>query len=230
MEKIAFMGSYDKADLILYIAKILDFTGKKIIVIDSTSLQKTRYIVPKVKPAKRYITTFEKVDVAVGFENFAQIKEYCDLKDGTEFNYDYALVNIDSYKGYSNFEIKPDDRHFFITSLDLYSLRRGLQIFKKMQNKVSVQKILFSKNMLIEEDQYINFLSKDLNVEWKGETIFFPFDQGDQTALYANQRAERIQTAGLSKQYMEGLSYLMEIMNVAKPGVLKKAMNLLERN
>ena len=39
MEKIAFIGSYDKADMIIYIAKILSIMGKKVIVVDSTALQ-----------------------------------------------------------------------------------------------------------------------------------------------------------------------------------------------
>ena len=36
MDKIAFIGSYDKADMIIYVAKILTFLGKKVLVIDAT--------------------------------------------------------------------------------------------------------------------------------------------------------------------------------------------------
>ena len=48
MNKIAFIGSYDKADVILYVAKIMSTLGKKVLVIDSTALQKTKYIVPSI--------------------------------------------------------------------------------------------------------------------------------------------------------------------------------------
>ena len=48
MTKVAFIGSYDKADMIIYLAKALTIAGKKVIVVDSTVLQKTRYIVPTI--------------------------------------------------------------------------------------------------------------------------------------------------------------------------------------
>ena len=54
MKKVSFIGSYDKIDLIVYIAKVLVATGKKVIVIDSTILQKAKYIVPVIKPTKAY--------------------------------------------------------------------------------------------------------------------------------------------------------------------------------
>ena len=50
MRRIGFIGCYDKIDLIIYIAKILVATGKKVIVIDSTINQKAKYIVPVIKP------------------------------------------------------------------------------------------------------------------------------------------------------------------------------------
>ena len=76
MKKVAFIGSYDKADMIIYVAKILTNLGKKVLVIDSTVLQKTRYIVPTMTALKQYVTTFEKIDIAIGFENINQIREF----------------------------------------------------------------------------------------------------------------------------------------------------------
>ena len=55
MRRISFIGCYDKIDLILYIAKILVATDKKVLVIDSTINQKAKYIVPVIKPTKAYI-------------------------------------------------------------------------------------------------------------------------------------------------------------------------------
>jgi hypothetical protein len=42
MEKVAFIGGYDKMDLILYISKILTVFGKKVLIIDTTTMQKSR--------------------------------------------------------------------------------------------------------------------------------------------------------------------------------------------
>lgn len=230
MEKVAFIGSYDKADIINYVAKVLTIMGKKVLVVDATLLQKTRYIVPKMTPAVQYVTTFENIDIAIGFENFEQIKKYKQENgESAELNYDYALMNIDSYKGYSNFKMKTEEKNFFITSFDVYCLRRGLQVFKKMETPIQVQKVLFSKDMLPEEDQYLNYLSKGLNVKWKEDVIFFPFEIGDQSALFINQRSERIQVRGLSTQYMDGILYIAEEISGAKQSEVKKAGKILER-
>lgn len=70
MEKIGFVGAYDKTDFIIYIAKILTVLGKRVLVIDSTINQKAKYIVPVINPTKSYITQYEDFDVAVGFEDF----------------------------------------------------------------------------------------------------------------------------------------------------------------
>ena len=65
MDKIGFVGAYDKTDVILYIAKIISLIGKKVLVIDSTVNQKAKYVVPVINPTKSYITNFEGMDIAV---------------------------------------------------------------------------------------------------------------------------------------------------------------------
>ena len=93
MKKVAFIGSYDKADMIICIAKLLTIMKKKVIVIDATALSKTRYIVPTMQSSKQYITTYENVDVAIGFENFEQIKAYSSLSKTDELRRD-LLANV----------------------------------------------------------------------------------------------------------------------------------------
>lgn len=229
MNKVAFIGSYDKADLMLYVAKVLTILGKKVILVDATALQKTRYIIPKMTPAKKYITTFENIDVAIGFESFGEIKKYKELEDTAKLDYDYALVNIDSYRGYYNFKIQTEDKRFFVTSFDVYCLRRGLQVFKRMETPVVTQRILFSKDMEPAEVEYLNYLSKNLNVKWVEDIIFFSFENGDQSAIFANQRSERIQVRGLSSQYIDGILYITEEISDAKQSEVKKAIKMLER-
>ncbi len=227
MKKVAFIGSYDKADMIIYIAKILTNMGSKVLVIDSTVMQKTRYIVPTMKALKQYITTFENVDVAIGFENISQIKEY-KSQTGEAFDYDYVLIDIDSYRGYVYYQIKPEDTKYFITSFDLYSLRRGLQVFKKIEEPIDVTKVLFTKDMDPKEEQYFEFISKGLKVKWKEIVLYFPFDLSDQNAIFINQRSGRIQLKGLSAEYIDGISFMVEEISGEKnQGKIKKAVKML---
>lgn len=227
MEKIAFIGSYDKADMIICVAKILSLMNKKVIVIDSTALSKTRYIVPTMQASKQYITTFENVDVAIGFESFEQIKAYNSLSKTDTLDYDYALIDIDSYRGYYYFGIKSEDKKLFVTSFDLYNLRRGLQVFKKLPQPVEVKRVLFTKEMDPKEEQYLNYLSKNLPVKWDPDIVYFPFDTNDLNAIYSNQRSGRIQLKGLSTAYIDGIEYLVEEVSGASQSEVKKALKKL---
>ena len=55
MKKIGFIGSYDKIDMIINVAKILTTLGKKILVIDATINQKAKYVVPTISPTTTYV-------------------------------------------------------------------------------------------------------------------------------------------------------------------------------
>ena len=52
MKNIGFIGAFDKLDLLLYISKILNMLGKKVVIIDTTLEQKYKYIVPVINPTK----------------------------------------------------------------------------------------------------------------------------------------------------------------------------------
>ena len=96
MRKVGFVGVYDKIDLILSLAKVLVKAGKRVLVIDSTTLQKAKYIVPNILPTINYITSYDDIDVAVGFENVAKIKQYVGLEDDEELEYDFIFIDIDN--------------------------------------------------------------------------------------------------------------------------------------
>ena len=120
MKKIGFIGAYDKTDMILNIAKIMTTMGNRVLVIDSTLNQKAKYIVPVINPTTSYITNFEDIDVAVGFDNPEQIKQYLGIS-GEETNYDICLIDVDSIDRIKKFNITKADKNFFVTAFDLYS-------------------------------------------------------------------------------------------------------------
>ena len=92
MKRIGFIGAYDKTDLILNIAKILTIMQQRVLMVDSTIMQKAKYIVPAINPTLTYITDFEDIDVAVGFNNMEDIKGYLGIEEGGELPYDIVLV------------------------------------------------------------------------------------------------------------------------------------------
>lgn len=230
MRKIGFIGAYDKTDFILYLAKILVEMGQKVILIDGTLTQKAKYIVPVIKPSKSYVTEFEGIDIAVGFENFDNIKEYLGMPKLVDFSYDIALIDLDTVQGVKNYELETFEQNYFVTSFDMYSIKRGLESISGLTSPVNATKVLFSKEALREEDDYLNFLSLGSKIIWNEERIYLPFEVGDQTVIYNNQRVSKIKFKKLSNQYKDGLIYLTtKILKEASDGMIRKTFKKIER-
>lgn len=208
MRKIGFIGAYDKTDFVLYIAKILVEMGQKVLFVDATITQKARYIVPTIEPSRTYVTEFEGIDVAVGLKNLDDIKQYMGISPTNELPYDIVLIDTDTAGGVLSYRINECEKIYFTTSFDIYSIRRGIESLSGIQTKVNATKILFSREGTKEENDYLNYLSQGSNIVWNQEIIYLPFELGDQTVIYKNQRVSKIKLKGLTNQYKEGLMYV----------------------
>lgn len=230
MKKIGFIGAYDKTDLIVYVAKILTTLNKKVLVVDATVNQKARYIVPTISPAATYVTDFEDIDIAVGFSNLEGIKNYLGIAEEQEWEYDILLVDTDNIAGFQAFELEEAQKNYFVTSFDNYSLKKGLETLIELKEPISLTKVLFSKEMLKEEDDYLNFLSLGHKVIWNEYRIYFPIENGDLNVIYENQRVAKIKFKKLSVQYKDGLAYLAEeILADASESNIRKAIKIIEK-
>ncbi len=230
MKKIGFIGAYDKTDLILYVAKILTVLKKKVLIIDSTINQKARYVVPAINPTIKYVTDFEDIDIAVGFSNIEDMKNYLGMSKEQELEYDIVLVDTDNLEGFENFGLKEAKKNYFVTSFDNYSLKKGLETLSRLQEVVSLTKVLFSKEMLKEEDDYLNFLSLGYKIVWNEYRIYFPIENGDLSVIYENQRVAKIKFKKLSIQYKDGLAYLAEeILGDVSESNVRKTIKFIEK-
>lgn len=201
MKKIGFIGAYDKTDIILSIAKVLAVTGKKVLVLDNTITQKCKYVVPVISPTKSYITTYEDIDVAVGFENMEQLKQYLGLEDNETIDYDFFIVDTDSFEGVSTFRLQAADKVYFVTSFDSYSLKKGIEILSQLGIPTHITRIFFSKDILREEEEYFDYLSLGIKAIWNEEKIYFLLENGDFPAIMENQRISKIKFSNLSNEY-----------------------------
>ncbi len=230
MKTIGFIGAHDKIDLIIYVAKLLVELNKKVMIIDATTLQKAKYVVPTISPSTTYVTNFEGIDVAVGFYDYESIKEYLGIERNATLEYDYILLDIDSAEAAQNFDIKIATQNYFVTGFDAYSLKRGLEILSGIEEPIPLTKILFSKDITKEENEYLNYLSLGYKVIWNNEEIYFPFEQGDQTVIFENQRVAKIKFKKLTQFYKQSLMYLAEkVLGPNDSGDLKKAFKQIEK-
>lgn len=228
MEKIGFVGAYDKTDFIIYIAKILTVLGKRVLVIDSTLNQKAKYIVPVINPTKSYVTQYEDFDVAVGFQNSDDMSDYLGVEK-IETLYDIALIDIDSSNVFNNFKMKEAERNYFVTSFDLFSLKKGLEILGGLEEPIRMKKVLFSRNADPEENDYLNFLSSNYKIIWDEEIIYFPFEKGDMSTIIENQRVSRIKFRDLTEEYVNGFSRLAQEITGVSLNDLKKVYKIIEK-
>lgn len=227
MEKIAFIGGYDKTDMLFYIAKILTTMGKKVLILDATVPQKARYIIPTLTPTLTYITTNDNVDFGIGFDTMDKLRAY--MAEEGNLEYDYILFDIDSRKKYRGFELMPDDRHYLVTSFDIYSLKKAVEVLRGIEMKTTITKVYFSKALSDDEDRYLRFLTKDCNVAFKKEPILFPTDINDIEAIHKNQRDNMLRYKTLSSKYLFGIMYIAEEISGESSGVIKRAIRQIDR-
>ena len=230
MKKIGFIGAYDKIDLIIYVAKILVTLGKKVLVIDATINQKARYVVPVINPTKTYITEYEEIDIAVGFSDFKNINSYLGISDEKELEYDYIFIDTDNIEEFYNYNLQQAFKNYFVTSFDAYSLKKGLEILSGLKSPLNLTKILFSKEMIKEEDDYLNFLSLGYKVIWNEYKIYFPIENGDLSVIYENQRIAKIRFKRLSVEFKDQLEYISEeILENVSGATIRRTIKNIER-
>ncbi len=87
------------------------------------------------------------------------------------------------------------------------------------------------KNILKEDDDYLNFLSLGMKIVWNNDyRIYLPIDNGDQSAIIENQRIYKIGIKRLSSQYKDSLSYIVEdIASDVAPQEIKKIFKIIEK-
>lgn len=236
MEKVGFLGACDKTNLIMYVAKALVSMDKKVLVVDTTIEQKSKYIVPSINPTKSYVVEFEKIDFAIGFENFDEIKKYLGIKEEMSqqnnekkaeemLPYDYALINIDTEQAIENFEITNDKRNYFVTTFDMYSLRRGMAIISDLKEPLKLTKVLYSYDMNKEDEEYLNFISMEHKIIWNEMTIYLPKIEEDNQVIEENQRVFKLRIKKLSAEYQEGIIYIaQDILGEKSSGKIRKSI------
>ena len=228
MEKINFIGAYDKTDSIMYIAKILTEMKKKVIIVDATITQKSKYVIPTVENKNEYITNYSNIDFAIGFTNYNDIKTYLGMPQSAAFTYDYMLIDIDNSDLLNNFDVYSSKKTYFVTSFDLYALKKGVEVLKRLSLPFEITKVYFSNLMSQTEDDYFNYIATGCRVKWNQDKIYFPLLNEDLDVIKENQRLSKIRFKGLSNEYKTSLMEWTQDICGDSNGV-KKACRQIER-
>lgn len=242
MKCIGFIGKTNKIEIVQYVAKIIDTYGKKVMVIDATASQKTRYTVPTImgtESQSQYVVQHDNVDIAVGFSNMLELKKYL-LSKGEDFNeYDYVLIDTDVEEMIDEYDLKSANNLFFVTSYDKYESKKGIDLLRFIaasmrranpEGNLNIDKILYYSEVNSADSKYIDMLSENLPINWKS-TINYPYDQGDLSVNIQNQYSSKLDLKYLSKQYKYALINTVQIiLNETNIASLKKVVKSIEKN
>lgn len=242
MKCIGFIGKTNKSEMVQYVAKIISSLGNKVIVIDATMAQKTRYTVPTIggtENQSQYVVQYDSVEIAIGFNNMLELKKYL-LSKGEDFNeYDYVLVDTDIEEMIDEYDLKSANNIFFVSSYDKYDVKKGIELLRFIcaakrradpEGTLFVEKILFYSEINSADAKTIERSSDNLPIEWDFATISFPYDQNDISVNIQNQYASKLDLRLLSKQYKAALITTVKTITGEQDGSLKKVIKNIERN
>lgn len=211
MKTIGFIGAFDKTDLLMNVAKTLVELDKRVLLVDTTTLGKTRFVVPSISPTKMYMTEFEKIDFAFGFNSLDEIYKYVGLNEEEhEIPYDYMIVDIDNGENFIKFKLQLSDENYFVTGFDMFSLKKGMSIIDEINMPVKLTKVLFSYEITKSDEDYLDFLSLEKNIDWNDYTLYFTIFKEDNQVLEENQRVSQIRFRKLSNEYKDSLVLLVQ--------------------
>ncbi len=151
-----------------------------------------------------------------------------DDKDNNSENkdpYDYVLIDVDSGEKLETFDIKNAEKNYFVTTFDMYSLKKGMNIFQNLQEPITLTKILFSYQSSKVEEEYLNFISMPYKINWNEYNLYFKILGEDNRVFEDNQRIEKIRFRRLSPDFKSTLSYVVQDINKSESMMkIKKAM------
>lgn len=239
MKIVSFIGYRDKTELIMYISKIVNLTNdSKVLIIDSYTSQKCRTIIPAIVNDDEYITTFEGIDIAVGFKNYKTLLDYCEEYTVDFEAYDYVFIDINSIEMSKGFDSKKGNFSFVISTYDKYELLKTIVILHELANsktsklitKLTLNKIYWYSVLNTSDEQYINHNFNETNMDFDSKIIYLPLDEGDTSILIQNQYSEKMLFRQLSKTFKKALVEITtKIMEDVRESEIQRAFKNIER-
>lgn len=223
MELIGFIGTYDKKDLLLNIGKILTNLGKRVLIVDSTLMQRLKYIVPNVSNgnSKAYISEYLGVDVALGFVNINGLMQYLGTN---ELPYDYVFIDTDNIQTIASFGVHRLQKKFFVTSYEQFELRRTVEIFKNINQPLNMTKVVLSYDVTDRQAYYLSNLMEQTLVKFNEQEVIFADNAMDRKAMLENQLVNELSLKHYSNTYKNSIEYLTALITEGsiEQGIIKR--------
>lgn len=165
-----------------------------------------------------------------GFKSLEMIEGYLGVDSG-KLDYDIALIDVDTLEAAENYNVEQNYKNCFVTDFSIYSLKKGVEILNVFTKPAKVTKILFSKNLLKEENEYLDYLALGTKAVWEKEIMNFPIELANYSVTIVNQIIARIKMRKLSDHYKNSLIYLVTMIfdEDITEGEAKKIIKTIEK-
>ncbi|MBV6717209.1 hypothetical protein [Paenibacillus chitinolyticus] len=232
MKPILFIGACEKADLLLYISKLLTTADQKVLLVDGTLTQRYGYSISQIDEQDR-LTEFDGFDVALGFSNLDELQIYFDEKSENLTAYDFILIDSDDEENVKSWGVL--DQQVAVTSFERFSVLQNVKLMEKFledqnrQENKTFLRVYYPFADCKFDETYIDSTIEHLPIRWHDPAIDFQFDEVDYATRIENQYENRLQMRGLSGQYKRQLLITCEILSGLDQKTLKAALKVAEK-
>lgn len=234
MQVIGLIGSIDKSDYVINLAKVLRISSKTVLVIDATSDKKYKYIIPTLNiEDEEYVTQYDRIDFAVGFESMSAVENYMAAQKINIGLYDYIILDIDSSKGYEYFRSRGVDKQYFFMDTSILCLHKSKEIVKTMkvynteELKLKLTRVFYRAYLTRTAEKYFENKIEELDVEWNENSYEIPEYEQDKMVNIDSQISGMIMLKKHSREYIRTLAEMTtEILSEVSS---KEVLNLIKR-
>ena len=184
MQALGMYGYVDKYDFVITVAKTLGIMGKSVLVIDATSDEKYRYLIPAIDKSQCYLTQYSEIDFAVGFASYEQLQSYL-VERGIDIQrYSYVILDVENYEGYRKFKGLEINKAYMFIDTNVVSVARNDELVRVMRGENPEKELLFTKvlyraYMSRAANNYLEEKIGNYAVKWTDEVYEVSMDEQD---------------------------------------------------
>lgn len=232
MKVIGLLGYKEKVDLVTSLAKTIQMMGKAVLVIDATADQKYKYVIPTLDVIeKAYVTQFDSVDYAVGFESMNDVENYMTKQKINIGLYDYVFIDIDNSNTYEFFRSRTFNKIYLIMDTSMLGYKKNLEILNSIkiysvdEVEAKITRILYRGYMTRTSEKFLEMKFKAIEANWDEREYEIVESEQDMMLYLDFQISGFIQIRKHSRMFRASVTdMVVQIMEEVTPSEVKRAI------
>lgn len=232
MKVIGLLGYSEKIDLVTSLTKVVQLMGKAVLVIDATLEKKYKYVIPALDVVeKAYVTQFDNVDYAVGFDSMNDVENYMLQQKINISLYDYIFIDIDNSKTYEFFRSRIFNMIYFVFDTSMLGYKKNVEIINAIkvysveENSAPITKILYRAYLTRAGEKYFENKLNAIEANWDEREYEIAESDQDKMMYLDFQLSGFIQLKKHSKMFITSiLDIATQIMDDTNASEIRRAI------